>query len=90
MWKISVFGIFNKVINFITESVKKNNNVWAVVPDWMLFSQKNKQISIWKEKLAPEQFPHNRCSFSQYGAYFDGRPEMLTTCYEVFQKMFSH
>ena len=58
MWKMSVFGVFNKIINFITESVKKN--LWLVVPDWTLFSQIYHQISIWYDKLATQQFLYNR------------------------------
>ena len=67
MWKMSVFGVFNKIINFITESVYKKNNLWVVVPDWTLFFQKNCQISIWYEKLAIEQFLYNRGSIGRVG-----------------------
>ena len=40
MGKMSVSRVFNKIIIFVTESIKKSN-LWLVVPDWTLFSQKS-------------------------------------------------
>ena len=89
-----VFEVFNRINNFIIESVKKKTKkknkkkqLWLAVPDWTLFSQKYQQISIWNEKLAAGQFLYNSRVSSQYGAYYNVRPEMLT-CDRIFQEIF--
>ena len=36
---MSVFGLFNKIINFITKSEKKINILQVTIPHWILFFQ---------------------------------------------------
>ena len=65
MWKMSVFGVFNIIINFITELVKKKKKkLFMTCCSWLdfLFSQKYRQVSIWYDKLAAQQFLYNRRS----------------------------
>ena len=65
-WKMSVFGEFKKIINFITNhqiSIKKQQSVTCCF--WLNFILPNYiSKSIWNENLAPEQFFYNRRSFS--------------------------
>ena len=88
MWRMSVFGVFNKAINFITESVKKTQQfkTWNLFIGIIILLKISVNIHLkWKISTRPVFL--NWRSFAQYGVYFDKRPEMLI-CHQIFQEIF--
>ena len=77
MRKMSVFGLFNKIINFITESVKKKKRFMTCYSSLDFLIPKMSINIHLKWKCSTRAVFTVDVFFSNMGPYIDGRPKML-------------